>query len=108
MKNLKTFEDYSSSVNLKELSNRIYSFLDKYAGVRPDWDPEHDDEEDKYTSPDASQMKYCADMLSKDLKPTQCWSEWGGGGYKPYSSREGREEHDYLVNEIYKIINSKV
>ena len=28
------------------------------------------------------------------------------GGYKPYSSKKGREEHDYLVKEIYKIINS--
>jgi len=36
----------------------------------------------------------------------QCWSEWSGGGYKPYSSKEGKEEHDYLVREIYKIINS--
>ena len=32
--------------------------------------------------------------------------EWSSGGYKPYSSKEGREEHDYLVKEIYKIINS--
>ena len=51
-------------------------------------------------------MKYCADMIGKGLKPEQCWSEWSGGGYKPYSSKEGKEEHDYLVREIYKIINS--
>jgi hypothetical protein len=51
-------------------------------------------------------MKYCADMLSKGLKPSRCWSEWGSGGYKPYSSKQGRDEHDLLVKEIYKIINS--
>ncbi len=87
---------------MKELAKRIHAFIDKYAGISPNWDGESED--DKFTSPDASQMKYCADMLSKELKPTQCWSEWGGGGYKPYSSREGRAEHDYLVSEIYKII----
>lgn len=87
-----------------KLAERIYKFLDKYAGIRPDWNEE--DEDEKFTSPDASQMKYCADMLNKGEKPLQCWSEWGGGGYKPYSSKEGREEHDYLVKEIYKIINS--
>jgi hypothetical protein len=91
---------------MKELAERIYKFLNKYAGIRPDWDPEFDDEDDKYTSPDASQMKYCADMLSRELKPLQCWSEWSSGGYKPYSSKEGRAEHNYLVKEIYKIINS--
>jgi hypothetical protein len=89
---------------MKELAKRIYAFIDQYAGVSPNWDGESDD--GKFTSPDASQMKYCADMLSKELKPIQCWSEWGGGGYKPYSSKEGRAEHDYLVREIYKIINS--
>ena len=89
-----------------KLEERIYKFLDQYAGVRPDWDAQYDDEDDKFTSPDASQMKYCADIISKGLKPQQCWSEWSSGGYKPYSSKEGRDEHDYLVKEIYKIINS--
>lgn len=88
-----------------ELAQRIYKFLDEYACIRPDWDSQYDDDDDKFTSPDASYMKYCADMISKGLKPTQCWSEWGSGGYKPYISKEGREEHDYLVKEIHKIIN---
>lgn len=92
---------------MKELAERIYKFLDKYACIRPLWDPKNDDIDDKFTSPDASQMKYCADLLSKGLKPFRCFSEWGGGGYKPYSSIEGRVEHDYLVKEVYKIINNK-
>lgn len=90
---------------MKELSIRIQKFIDTYAGVRPDWDDS--DEDGKYTSPDAYQMKYCADSLAQNIKPIQCYSEWGGGGYEPYISKEGREEHDYLVKEIYKIINSK-
>ena len=89
---------------MKELAKRIYKFLDKYAGLRPDWNFEFDDEEDKYTSPDASQMEYCADMLNTGQKPLQCFSEWGSGGYQPYTSKEGKVEHDYLVKEIYKII----
>ena len=100
---MKKMEEY---IEMKKLSDRIYRFIDKYAGVRPDWDEQYDDEDDKFTSPDASQMKYCADMIGKGLKPEQCWSEWSGGGYKPYSSKKGMEEHDYLVKEIYKIINS--
>lgn len=87
------------------LANKIYSFLDKYAVIRPDWDEKHDDEDEKYTSPDASQMKYCADMLSKGNIPSRCWSEWSGGGYKPYTSKEGLEEHNSLLQEIYSLIN---
>lgn len=92
---------------MKELAQKIYIFLDKYAGIRPDFEPEYEDDEDKYASPDASQMRYCADMLSKGEIPSQCWSEWSGGGYKPYSSKEGQEEHDQLVKEVYQLINSK-
>lgn len=91
---------------MKELAERIYKFLETYAGVKPDWDSEYDDEDDKFTSPDASQLKYCADMISKNLKPKQCWSKWSSGGYIPYFSKEGEEEHDYLVKEIYKILKS--
>ena len=47
----------------------------------------------------------CADMISNGLKPVQCWSEWSSGGFNLYSSKDGRCEHDYLVKEIYKIIN---
>lgn len=92
---------------MKELAQRIYSFLDKYAAIKPDFDSEYDDDHEKYTSPDASQMRYCADILSKGVIPSQCWSEWSGGGYKPYSSKEGQEEHNQLIKEIYQLINLK-
>lgn len=88
------------------LVDRIYLFIDKYAGIRPDYDPEYDDEEDKFTSPDASILKYCADIINKGFKPENCWSSWGSGGYTPYTSKEGKTEHDYLVSEINKIIKS--
>lgn len=106
MKKYKMFESENQDSYTEELPDRIYKFLDKYAGIKPDFDPEYDDEEDKYTSPDASQLRYCADMLKVGKKPSRCFSEWSGGGYRPHSSKEGRDEHDKLVKEIYKIINS--
>lgn len=92
---------------MKQLAKRIYIFLEKYAGIRPDFNPEYDEDYEKYTSPDASMMRYCADMLNEEKKPERCFSEWGSGGYEPYTSKEGKEEHDYLVKEIYKIIDKK-
>ena len=87
---------------MKELVERIEKFIEKYAAISPNWDGESIDE--KYTSPDAYQLLYCAELLNAGIKPTRCWSEWESGGYKPYSSKEGREEHDNIMNEINKII----
>lgn len=94
---------------MKQLAKRIYSFLEKYAGIRPDFDPQYEEDYEKYTSPDASMLRYCADMLNQEKIPQQRpFSQWSSGGYKPYTSKEGKEEHDYLVKEIYKIIDKKV
>ena len=91
---------------MKKLAERIYLFLEEYAATRPDWDEEFDDDDEKYTSPDASMLRYCADMLKDERIPDRCFSEWGSGGYKPYTSKKGREEHDFLIKEIYKIIKN--
>ena len=88
------------------LSKRIYAFLDKYACVSPNWDGVSEDE--KYTSPDVYELLNCAVLLDKGLKPTSCWSEWNSGGYKPYLSKEGKEEHNSIVKEIQQIIKQKV
>jgi hypothetical protein len=92
---------------MNELSKRIYDFLDKYAGLNPNYNDDYDDIDEKYTSPDASMLKACADMLNKGLIPKRCWSEWSSGGYKPYTSKLGNEEHDSLIKEINEIINKK-
>lgn len=92
---------------LKQLSDRIYRFLYKYADIRPDFDAEFDEDAEKYSSPDASYLRYCADLLSKGTIPDNCHSEWGSGGYKPYTSAEGKQEHDYLVGEIRNLITKK-
>ena len=89
--------------NNKILSERIYKFIAQYAAISPNWDGTNDT---KFTCPDVYQMLDCADTLRKGDNPQRCFSEWGSGGYKLYSSKEGKEEHDELVTEIYKIINS--
>lgn len=87
-----------------DLPQRIQSFLEKYAVLNPN---KQDEDDNKYTSPDAHQLEACADLLKIGKIPSQCWSEWGSGGYKPYSSKEGRDEHDSLVKEVCAIINNK-
>jgi hypothetical protein len=87
-----------------DLPQRIQSFLDKYAVLNPN---KEDDLDAKYTSPDAHQIQSAAILLSNGIIPSRCFSEWSSGGYKPYSSKEGREEHDSLVKEVYSIINKQ-
>ena len=88
-----------------ELANRIEKFLEKYAKTRPQ-DEDEDEEEPQYNGPDPYQLLVCAKDLREGKKIMRCFSEWGSGCYSPYSSKEGREEHNYLVAEVYKIINS--
>lgn len=105
---IKKFKLYEQEVSDKiKLAERIYKFIDKYAAIKPDWNKEYDDEDDKFTSPDAAMLKCFADCLIKGIIMDRCWSEWGNGGYKPYSSKEGRKEHDEIMEEVYKMIKSK-
>lgn len=86
------------------LSDEIRQFIDKYAGVRPDYDPTSDPIEEKYTSPDAYEMLRAAE----DLEAGRVYipfSSWGSGGYKPYLSQEGRQLHEDLINKLVKLRN---
>jgi hypothetical protein len=91
---------------MEKLAKRIHEFINKYAAISPNYKEEEEDGDNKYTSPDAYELLYCAYELYHGRKPTKCFSEWGSGGYEPYTSKEGKEEHDLLVKEVYKIINT--
>ena len=64
---------------MKELATRIYTFLEKYAKIRPDFDADFDTDTEKYTSPDASILRYCADVLNECKVPNMIDSSWGSG-----------------------------
>ena len=81
------------------LADRITSFLAKY-GKRSAMEP------GEWASPDACELESVAMYLVAGKKPARYpWSEWGSGGYDPYTSREGRTEHDELLRIIGERIN---
>lgn len=107
---INNFKDFLSENNIeymKDLASRIRKFIDEYAGISPNWDPEDPEDDSKYTSPDASMLVMAADVLEKGEIPLRCWSEWGNGGYNPYSSKEGKAEHDIIMKELNALINKK-
>ncbi len=83
---------------MKELAIRIRKFLDTYA-VKPT----HLD--GQFNGPDPSMLEHAADCLEQGIEPDRVWSEWGSGCYKPYSSTEGRKEHDEIIKELSKHLN---
>ncbi len=85
------------------LAARIEMFIEKYAAISPNYKGEFDE---KYTGPDPYQLVAAAELLKQGTKPTHCFSEWGSGCYKPYTSAEGREEHKNIVTRVYQIINT--
>lgn len=88
---------------IQELADRIYRFINTYAQVSPDYDGTNK----KYKNVDVLSLIACADCLKEGKKPKECFSSWScSGAYTPRYSKEGKAEHDYLIREIYKIIES--
>jgi hypothetical protein len=89
---------------MKELSGEILAFLEKYA-VRNSEEP--DDYTSPYSSPDADQLFAAAKLLELEKTPIPVYSSWESGGYKPFSSKEGREWHDSLFKQINSLAERK-
>lgn len=87
----------------EELSARIRSFLDQYAQVRPDYDEEFDDPEDRWTGPDSSLLELAADTLASGDVPDGIIVSWNSGCFAPYVSREGRAELDSILSAISEL-----
>jgi hypothetical protein len=88
---------------MKELADRIYNFIEKYAQVLPDYDGANK----KYTNMDVLSLLACAEMLNEGKKPKECFSSWYcSGAYRPLYSEEGKKEHDEIISEIYKMRKS--
>lgn len=94
----------------KELSKQLFTFLEKFAEVRPDYDPEYEDKDEKFTSPDASILFAAATLLNEQgVLPHDfsLFSSWGSGGYKPYDDTIGQATHAALVNKAKSLIGKK-
>jgi hypothetical protein len=90
---------------MKELAERIYKFIEMYAQVSPSYDGTNK----KYSNVDVLSMLACADMLMQGKKPKECFSSWYcSGAYQPRYSKEGKTEHNEIIQEIYKIRKSDI
>lgn len=90
-----------------QLSKEIDAFIAKYAKIKADFDPEFDDEEERFNGPDASMMEAAAKQLADGQIPLRVHSDWGSGCYDTRVDSEGFKAHEDLVARIYKIIDSK-
>ena len=83
----------------KILAKDLKDFLEEYGKIKADYDPEYDEEYERFSSPDASELLYASERLSEghDLERYP-WSEFGSGGYV-YSS-EVSKKHDALLDRV--------
>ena len=87
----------------KLLGTEIKKFLDDYAGIRPDFDPEYDEEYEKYTSPDASELLCCSELFLKgEDVSTPPRSYYSSGGYK--MGEDVSKLHESLIERIKPFI----
>jgi hypothetical protein len=91
-----------------ELADDIFAFIEQYAEIKADFDPDYDEDSEKFASPDASILYAAAEMLKKDHCIPDNFSlasSWGSGGYSPYTSKEGEKTHDLIINKLSQFIN---
>jgi len=81
----------------KDLKDRIRSFLNKYAARMPkeNWDDEYG-----FNGPDPYELLFWEPGTFPN-------SRWSSGCYKPYTSKEGEEEHHDILSRI-KLINDQI
>ena len=79
-----------------DLANRIDAFLSRYGKKGHDGD---------WNGPDSTEMECTAIILREGGKPSRIpWSEWSSGCYVPFTSEDGRHEHDMLLKDIGSLI----
>jgi hypothetical protein len=84
-----------------ELADEIMRFLDKHANSAACYDPEHDEPGDRYSSPDACELHVAAERLRRGIGIDRVpWSDWGSGGYSPYTDKNASAWHADLVEKI--------
>jgi hypothetical protein len=83
-----------------ELANEISRFLAKHAKISPNFDPNYDLLVEKYASPDASMLQFAVAMLMIGQKPTYINSDWGSGGYAPYTDKDGEKWHNEILQKL--------
>gem|GEM_PF-2111714 len=95
------------NIDKQQLAARIKVFIDKYAGVSPNYDSTEDPTDKygtKYTSPDAYALLAVVQAIEADVSIRYPNSEWGSGGYKPYTSKEGMIEHGEIMGQVVNLI----
>lgn len=89
------------------LSREIFDFIGEFAEIKADFDPDFDDEDEKFASPDASVLFAAATILKSGKalpKDFSLHSSWESGGYSPYTSEKGKKQHDEIIIKLSKLI----
>ena len=85
-----------------QLGNEIKEFLSKHGKSDVNSPTE-------WSSPDACLIETAATQLLSEIPTDEIripFSEWGSGGYKPYSDKKAKDWHDSLLSRIEKLIRS--
>ncbi len=86
------------------LADRIFKFLNTYGVKEPSNLTKSESLFPHWNGPDSSMLENFANALIYSSKLFYPHSEWGSGCYKPYTSIEGKTEHD----ELLKLINKRL
>lgn len=88
---------------MEELAKEIREFLASHAKIDANYDPDFWEYEDRWGSPDASELDYAASELEAGRVPGPIHSTWASGGYAPWEDKMARRRHDELLKKIREL-----
>lgn len=98
------YNEINENNNL-DLVSEIRNFLESHANISPNYDPDYDDPEDRFTGPDPSELSYAADILERGEKLESVpRSDWGSGCYGDYTDKQAKAWHDEIMKKIKSTI----
>lgn len=84
----------------ERLAKEITDFLEKHANISPNYDPEYDEYEDRFTGPDPSMLEMAAYQIAKGEPIDWPHSSWGSGCYSPYEDKKAEAWHESILEKI--------
>lgn len=83
-----------------DLVNEIFLFIDLYAKPSASYDPDFDDEDERFNGPDSAMLFNAAKALQRGEKFGNVHSTIGSGCYRDWNNPDVAARHDRLVGEI--------
>lgn len=88
-------------------ADEIQDFLEKHGGIKGDYDPTWDSPEERFNSPDASELDYFSKRLKHGLELKYPWASWVHGGFKERGNKDAEQWFKSIMERASKLLEDE-